>query len=150
MPALVTVKVESRSSSGCSEPARAPSARRWISASISATESRSHPRTTGTTRPGVRVDGDPEVVAVEQHDLVVLDPRVELGELGKRRGRGLQRGRHEQAEVDAGEVAFLDERDGGDLTVRALDLLDDRPPDPAHGHPPSLRWARQRPARRPR
>ena len=81
------------------------------------------------------VDGDAEVVAVEQHDLVVVDPRVELGELCERAGRCPQRRRDEEVEVDAGEVALLDERHGRDLAVRALDLLDDRAPDAAHRHP---------------
>ena len=138
MPALVTVNVESRSSSGWSVPARAPSASRWSSASISATESRSQPRTTGHDETRLGVDGDAEVVAVEQHDLVVVDPRVQLRELCERTRRGPQRGRDEEIEVDAGEVAFLDERHGRDLAVRALDLLDDRAPDAAHRHPPPL------------
>ena len=135
LPALVIVNVESRSSSGCSVPARAPSARRWISASISSIESRSHAADDGHDEAGVRVDRDAEVVAVEQHDLVVLDPGVQLGELTERRSGGFHRGRDETAEVDTGEVALLDEGDGGNLAVRALDLLHDRPPDPTHGHP---------------
>ena len=36
------------------------------------------------------------------------------------------------SQVDAGEVALLDERHGRDLAVRALDLLDDRAPDSPH------------------
>ena len=55
-----------------------------------------------------------------------------------------ERGGDEQVEVDAGEVALLDERHGRDLAVRALDLLDDRPPDPAHGDAPPLGGRRGR------
>ena len=81
LPALVIVKVESRTSSGCSVPARAPSARRWISASISVDGEPVAAADDGDDEAGIRVDRDAEVVAVEQHDLVVLDARVQLGEV---------------------------------------------------------------------
>src|SRR4029079_12853227 len=42
----------------------------------------------------------------------------------------VDRQRDEEPEVDAGEVALLDERDGRNLPVRARHLLDDRAPDP--------------------
>ena len=79
-PALVTVKVEPRSSSGFRVPARAPSASRRISASISSTVLLSAPRTTGTTRPCVRLNGDADVVAVEVDDRIAVEPRVQLAE----------------------------------------------------------------------
>ena len=44
-------------------------------------------------------------------------------------GRGVDRQRYEKPEVDAGEVALLDEGDGRDLPVRARHLLDDRAAD---------------------
>ena len=71
----------------------------------------------------LRLDGDAEVVAVEQHELAVVDARVELGELLQRLGDGLDDERHEPLEVDAGEVALLDPRHGGDL-VRARQVLE--------------------------
>ena len=81
MPALVTVKVESRSSSGLSVPARAASARRATSSG----ELVEAPRVAGADdrddEPLVGLDGDAEVVAVEVDDLVALEPRVQLREL---------------------------------------------------------------------
>ena len=69
------------------------------------------------------LDGNPEVVAVEQHELAVLDARVELRELLERFDNGLDDERDEPLEVDAGEVALLDPGHGGDL-VRAGQVLE--------------------------
>ena len=71
----------------------------------------------------LRLDGDAEVVAVEQHELAVLDARVELRELLQRLDDGLEDERDEALEVDAGEVALLDPRHGRDL-VRARQVLE--------------------------
>ena len=137
MPALVTVNVESRNSSPCSVPARAPSTASpdlgvdlGEREAVAAADDR-------YDEPGVRLHGDAEVVALEQHDLVAVDACVELREHTQRLGDRLQRRGNEKLPVDAGEVAFLDERDGGNLTVRALDLLDDRAPDPADRDAPA-------------
>ena len=46
----------------------------------------------GHEQPGFGVDRDAEVVAVEQDDVVVLDPRVQLGEVCERGRRRLQHG----------------------------------------------------------
>ena len=54
-----------------------------------------------------------------------------VGVLDERPRRGVDRERHEQRDVDVGEVALLDERDRRDLAVGAGDLLDDRAADPA-------------------
>ena len=90
MPALVTVNVEPRSSSGLSVPARAASASRATSAASSSSDAVSQPRTTGTTRPCVGLHGDAEVVAVEVDDLVAVEARVQLGELLQRSAQALQ------------------------------------------------------------
>ena len=142
MPALVIVIVESRSSSTPRLPARAPSARRRTSASSSSTERPEQPRTTGTTKPVVGLHRDADVDAVEEDDLVVLEPRVELREAHDRRRDRANRVRHEERDVEAGEVAFLDEGDRGNLAVRARHLLADHAADPAHGDPRPVRLAR--------
>ena len=86
----------------------------------------------------VGLDGDAEVVAVEVDDLVALETRVQLGELLQRlRGRP-QHERQQLLQVDVGEVAFLDVGDGGDLAVRARQVLDDLPADAAHRLAPAL------------
>ena len=86
MPALVTVNVLPRSSSGFSVPARAASASRVdLGRELASSDAVSQPRTTGTTRPCVGLDGDAEVVAVEIDDLVPLEPGVQLRELLQRR-----------------------------------------------------------------
>ena len=139
MPALVTVKVEPRSSSGLSVPARAASARRATSAPSSSSERVSQSRTTGTTRPCVGLDGDAEVVAVEVDDLVALEPRVQLRELLQRLRAGLEHRRDEQLEVDVREVALLDPGHGRHLAVRARHVLGDQAAHAAQRLPPSLR-----------
>ena len=50
----------------------------------------------GHDEPCLGVDGDPEVVAVEQDDVVTLDARVQLGILDERGGDGSKRGGDEQ------------------------------------------------------
>ena len=139
MPALVTVKVPPRSSSGVSVPARADSASRGDLG-------RERVERLGVARaddrddePLVGLDGDADVTPVQVDDLVAVEPRVQLGELPQR-GRGrLERERQQQLDVDVGEVRFLDEGDGGDLPVRARQVLDDLPPHAAHGLAAPLR-----------
>ena len=100
LPALVTVNVEPRSSSGFSVPCRAPSASRaprHRARRASASRSRGRP---GRRDPVVGVDRDAEVVALEVDDLVALEPGVQLGKLLERRGDGLEHRRHEPVEVD--------------------------------------------------
>ena len=81
LPALVTVNVEPRSSSGLSGPV----AGRFREAldllrqlvdrgRVAAADDRYDETVVG-------LDGDAEVVAVEVHDLVALESRVQLGEL---------------------------------------------------------------------
>ncbi len=89
----------------------------------------------------VRIDGDADVVPIEKDDVVILDPSVQLGKLHEACRDGMQSARDEQLEVDAREVALLDERDRRDLPVGALDLLHDRATNPAHGDPAALAWA---------
>jgi hypothetical protein len=91
----------------------------------------------GDDQPAVRLHRDADVDALEQHDLVSLEPGVELREPAERRGRGVNRERHEEREVDPAEVAFLDEGDGRDLAVGARHLFDDRTADAADGDPPA-------------
>jgi DNA-binding CsgD family transcriptional regulator len=81
---------------------------------------------------------DADVDAVEEHDLVALEPRVELGVAPERARGGVDCVRDEPAEIDAGEVALLDERHRRHLALSAAHLLDDRPPDASHGDTPSL------------
>ena len=138
MPALVTVKVESRSSSGWSDPARAPSASRRSSASISAIERRSQPRTTGTTRPASVSTATPRSYRSSRTMSSSSIRALSSGKFHQRRSCGLQRRGDEQLAVDACEVALLDERHRGDLAVRALDLLDDGAPDATHRDPAPL------------
>ncbi len=101
MPALVTVKVEPRSSSAASLPSRALAASSSTSARSSSTLRVSQPRTTGHDEPLLGLHGDAEVVAVEVDDLVALEPRVQLGELAQRERGRVQNGRQQQLQVDA-------------------------------------------------
>ena len=86
LPALVTVNVEPRSSSGLRAPARAASARRSTSSASSSTEADVAAADDRHDEALVGLDGDAEVVAVEVDDLVALEPRVQLGELLQRLG----------------------------------------------------------------
>jgi DNA-binding CsgD family transcriptional regulator len=86
----------------------------------------------------VRLHRDADVDAVEEHDLVALEPRVELGVAPERACGGVDRVRDEPAEIDAGEVALLNERHGRHLALRAAHLLDDCPPDASHRDTPPL------------
>ena len=80
-PALVTVNVDPRSSSGSSEPARAASARRPASAASSVDGRGVAAADDGDDEALIGLDGEPEVVAVEVDDLVAFETRVQLGEL---------------------------------------------------------------------
>ena len=87
LPALVTVNVEPRSSSGLSVPARAASARRSTSACELVDRRRVAAADDRDDEPVVGLHGDAEVVAVEVDDLVALEPRVQLRELLQRARR---------------------------------------------------------------
>jgi hypothetical protein len=108
----VTVNVDPRSSSGFSVPARAPSASRATSVASSLTLR--------------RLDGEAEVVAREVHDLLAVEPRVQLGKVVQRLAARLQHGRHEQLEFDAGEIALLHPRDRRHLAMRPCHVLRDQ------------------------
>ena len=73
----------------------------------------------------LRLDGDAEVVAVEQHDLVALEAGVELGHLLQRQRGRAQGERDEAGQVEPGEVALLHVGDSRDLPVRAREVLGD-------------------------
>ena len=112
LPALVTVNVEPRSSSGFSVPARAAfdepghlGGQLVDRRRVAAADDRYDEAVVG-------LHGDADVVALEVDDLVAVDPRVQLGELLQRLGAGLEHGRHEELEVDPAEVGFLDPRHG--------------------------------------
>ena len=79
LPALVIVIVESRSSSTASVPARAPSARRRTSASMLLDRAALAAADDRDDEPVVGLHRDADVDAVEEDDLVALEPRVELG-----------------------------------------------------------------------
>ena len=139
LPALVTVKVEPRSSSRVSVPrARRRSQpldlrRELVERGRIAVADDGHHETR------IRLDGDPEVVPIEIDDLVAFESRVELGELLWGECRRLQRERHELREVDVREVAFLDEGDGRNLSVGSRQMLDDLPTHAAERDPAALR-----------
>ena len=127
LPALVTVKVEPRSSSAASEPARAPSARRFDlrrelveRTLVAAAHDRDEEAALGLHR-------EAEVVALEQDDLVALEPRVELRELAQRERAGAEQRGHEPVERDAREVALLHPGDRRHLAVGARHVLGDQP-----------------------
>ena len=79
--------------------------------------------------PLVGLDGDAEVVAVEEDDLVTLEAGVQLRELLQRERGRLQHDRQQLLEVDRREVALLDVGHGRHLAVGARQMLDDLPPD---------------------
>ncbi len=138
LPALVTVKVEPRSSSGASLPARARSASASTSERSSSTAALRAAAHDGHDEPLVGLHGDAEVVAVEVDDLVALEARVQLRELLQgERGRA-QHEREELFQVDVREVAFLDVGDGRHLAVRPRQVLDDLAPHAPHRLAPAL------------
>ena len=135
MPALVTVKVPPRSSSGFKRAgsggvgeARGLGGELLERSGVAASDDRDDEALVG-------LDGDAEVVALEIDELVVLEPSVQLWDL-LQPGRGrLEHERHEPAEVDVREVALLGERDRRNLLMRPRESLDDLAPDPADGLP---------------
>ena len=137
MPALVTVNVEPRSSSGLSAPSRAASARRSTSAA-SSSRSLVAGADHGNDEAVVCLHGDAEVVAVEVDDLLALEAGVQLRELAQALGDRLQHRRHEALEVDRAEVALLDPGDRRHRLVRAGHVLGDEPPHPAEPLAPAL------------
>ena len=150
LPALVMVKVEPRSSSGC-ERARSRGVREAPHVGVEllhrARVAAAHDRHDEAV---VRLHGDAEVVAVEEHDLVPLEPRVQLGELAQRQGGCAERPGDERGQVDAREVALLDEGDRRHLAVGARHLLDDQAPHASHREYASPRhrphaWRARRP-----
>ena len=120
MPALVTVNVEPRSSSGGSVPARAASASRCTSASSSSTEARVAAAHDGDDEALLGLDGDAEVVAVEVARSRRRSSRAfSSGNSRSESAVALSASGTRSVEVDAGEVALLDEGDRGHLAVRA-------------------------------
>ena len=93
----------------------------------------------GDDEPQFGLDGDAEVVAVEQHELPVLDARVQLRELTKRLGDRVEHQRDEALQFDVREVALLDPGHGRDLVVRAREVLEHLPAHPAQRHTCPLR-----------
>ena len=134
LPALVTVNVPPRSSSGF-ERARVRGLGEAPHLGVELVER--EPVGAADDRddePLLGLDGDADVVAVEQHELVVLDARVQLRELVQRLGDRLEHERDEPLQVDVREVALLDPRHGRDLAVRARQVLEHQPPDAAQRH----------------
>ncbi len=78
----------------------------------------------GNDEPLLGLHRDADVVAVEQHELCVLDPRVQLRELAERLGDGVEDERDEALQVDVREVALLHPGHGRDLAVRAREVLE--------------------------
>ena len=87
MPALETVKVEPRSSSGSSLPARALPASSFHVGGELLERTRAAVANDRNDEPGVGLHRDTDVVAVEIDDLVALEPRIQLRKLLKRRAR---------------------------------------------------------------
>ena len=131
LPALVTVKVPPRSSSGLSV-ARVGCLGEALHLGVELVER--EPVGAVDDRddePLLGLDRDADVVAVEQHELPVLDARVQLRELAKRLGDGVEHERDEALQVDVREVALLDPGHGRDLAVRARQVLEHLPLDAA-------------------
>ncbi len=125
----MTVNVPPRSSSGFSVPACAPSARRLHLGvelverePVGAVDDRDD-------EPLLGLDRDADVVAVEQHELPVLDARIQLRELAQRFDDRAENERDEALQVDVREVALLDPGHGGDLAMRARQVLEHLPAD---------------------
>ena len=100
MPALVTVNVEPRSSSGASLPVARLRCELVDVGPQLVDAARVAAADDGHDEPLVGLHGDAEVVAVEIDDLVALEPRVQLGELAQRQRGRAQHGRQEQLQVD--------------------------------------------------
>ena len=125
------MNVELRSSSAPSEPARARSASSAISeasTSIGLLVRAAHDR---HDEPFLGLHRDADVVAVEEHDRVPVEPRVELGELDERVRARLHDDREEPVERHVLEVALLDPGHGRHLTVGARHVLGDHAADSA-------------------
>src|SRR5213078_4302613 len=83
-----------------------------------------------------------EVIPVEVDDLVALESRVQLGELGECLRTRLQGRRDEALEVDVGAVALLDPRHGGYFPVGTRHVLGDQAAHATQGLAPSFTWCR--------
>ena len=134
----MTVNVPSRSSAGSSVPLRAASASlRHLRCQflqrgcVAATDDRDD-------QPLLGLNGDTDVVALQIDDLVSFEAGVQLRELLQRSRGRLQHLRDELGEIEAGEVALLDERHRRHLAVRPRQVLDDLAPHPAHRLAPAL------------
>ena len=139
LPALVTVNVDPRSSSGASVPVRAFSA----SASTSARSSSRGRDRRSRGRRGRRDPGRSGRRCRGRNGRGRRSRRPRAGRSARGTSCSGERRRPENArqqllQIDAREVAFLDERDGGHLAVRARQVLDDLPPHAAHLLSPPL------------
>ena len=116
LPALVIVNVPPRSSSGC-ECAGLRGLGEAPNLGVEVVErERVRAVDDGDDEALLGLDGDAEVVAVEQHELAVLDASVELGELLQRLGDGLDDERPSRLlRSTPREVALLDPGHGRDL-----------------------------------
>jgi hypothetical protein len=127
------VKVEPRTSSGFNDPSRAPYLRVEVRERL-----RARVAYDGDDEPLLRLYRNPDVVAVEVDDLVLLQPRVELRELREALGARGDHGGNEGVERDLLEVALLDPRDRGYLTVRTCHVVGDQATDTAKRHAATL------------
>ena len=100
-PALVTVNVEPRSSSGCELPGARGLGEALDVGGELLHRSRVAAADDRDDEPLLGLDGDADVVAVEVDDLVALEPGVQFRELLQRRRARLQHGRDQQLQVDA-------------------------------------------------
>ena len=137
----MTVKVPPRSSSGVS----LPRLRRFGEALDLGVELVERARVAVAhdrhDEPLLGLHRDADVVAVEQHEVVAVDARVQLRELLQRGGDGLQHARQQLLQVDVAEVGLLDPRDRGDL-VRAREVLEHLAADAADRLAPLRRRGR--------
>ena len=139
MPALVTVNVEPRKLGGLERPGTSPLGERVDVVPELLDGTRVAVAHDGDEQALLGLHGDAEVVAVEVDDLVAFEARVQLGKLAQRlRGRAEDEGQ-QQRKVDAAEVALLDVGHGGDLPVRARQVLGDLAPDAAQRLATALR-----------
>ena len=140
-PALVTVNVAPRSSSGASVPARAPSARRRSSASVASRSSVSRGAQHRRRQAALGLHRDAEVEALPEHDLAPVERGVQLGHGAEAvHGGGEQVGevRARAARgLEVGEVALLDDRHGRHLAMRAAEVLGDRAAHRVERHAPA-------------
>ncbi len=129
-PPLETVNVEPRSSSGLSVPALALSASRAPRPRGRPASARSALADDRDDEALLRLHGQSEVEALEEHDLLALQTGVQL----RHRTEAVHRRLEKVGQVaplashlvQRREVAFLDDRDGGDLPVCRRQMCSDQ------------------------